>query len=430
MVAGICLPWEWNKLKCKIKFSGKFILILLASIILIQLLLATSYYVYNYERRLEDYKIRIMDQIVDTLRIMRASPIEKTRLIAKVSEIHDFSVDVTIEPLSSIKSDSENYYVIKKIVEKNFNAGHISVQLDDGRWANFEFRPTPAHYLLQLVILILEFFVAGILLFFAWYIERFTAPLHKFKAAAERLGVQLRPEPIVEYGPAIVKETADAMNQMQHRIIQLLQDRNTMLAAISHDLRTPLTRLRLRTQFVKDKNLVKESITDIEEMEHMIEQILTFTKDASRQEAQVDLDLVALLQTLCDDQADLGNYVSFKSDCQRLAFHARPLAIKRAFSNIINNAVSYATQVCVELEKTDSDIKVKIADNGPGIPEDQLTKVFTPFYRVDSSRSPKKGGCGLGLAIVHDIINDHDGIIFLNNLPSHGLAVTICFPIP
>jgi len=411
------------------RISSKFILLALAILIFSQLLLTAAYDARTFQQTRAEYENRIMEQIANTLHIMQVSPDIEANLIAKVSEHNQLSVRISKYPTANIQVDKNAYWSLPQMLSDHFRAGTISVQLTDNRWANFRYAIKPSHFIFQLSILGIECFVAGVLLLSAWYIERFTGPLHQFKLMAEGLGIQSKPEPLVQYGPRIIKETADAMNQMQERILQLLNDRNTMLAAISHDLRTPLTRLKLRMQFLSDATLAGESLGDIDEMEQMIQQILAYTQDAAPRDQKVSLDLVALLQTIADEYADMGYSVSFFSDLKRLSFLGHPLSLKRAFTNLVGNGIKYAQHVDIILFTHHNTITIQIEDDGPGIPEALLSKVFTPFYRVDSARNDKKGGSGLGLAIAHDVIVNHQGLITLGNRDHHGLRVTIEFSI-
>ena len=251
--------------------------------------------------------------------------------------------------------------------------------------------------------------------------------MRAFKQAAENLGIHLTASPVIEYGPPIVKETAEAMNLMQKRISILINDRTRMLAAISHDLRTPITRMKLQASMMHEKSMAKDLVAELDEMEEMIDQILIFTREANSHENPVLLDISALLMSLVDDKVDQGYNISFVGSHDKLLFPGRTIALKRAFVNVINNAVRYAQQVKVSAFSKESKIIIKIEDDGPGIPEQELAKVFSPFYRVDQARSSQTGGSGLGLAIAQDIIRHHHGTIRLKNIETGGLSVIITF---
>ena len=214
---------------------------------------------------------------------------------------------------------------------------------------------------------------------------------------------------------------------MQKRIQDLLQSRTQMLAAISHDLRTPITRLKLRAHSIKDENLQDKISHDLDEMESMIAETLVYAKEESNAEKKIKLDLNSLLQSLCDDMSALGFEVEFESDGKRIPFQGRPLAIKRALTNVIQNSVNYGQKANVKLSRHDKLIKIIIKDEGPGIPNEELDKVFEPFYRCERSRSRDFAGAGLGLPIAREIIHSHQGDITLKNRKKKSLKVTIRF---
>ena len=200
-----------------------------------------------------------------------------------------------------------------------------------------------------------------------------------------------------------------------------------MLAAVSHDLKTPITRMRLRAEFVSDEALREEIDADLSEMEAMIESTLAFLRGESETEAARVVDVVAILETVCDDLADRGHKVELVAPAQAPLL-CRSLAIKRALSNLIDNAVKYGGNAAVSLVVLRDELEITIDDDGPGIPHDQIEAVFDPFYRVESSRSRETGGSGLGLTVARSLIRSHGGEIALQNGPKAGLRVTVRLP--
>jgi signal transduction histidine kinase len=227
------------------------------------------------------------------------------------------------------------------------------------------------------------------------------------------------------YGPKVVREASEALNQMQNRIVQLVRNRTQLLAAISHDLRTPIARAKLRAQFIDDSEYKTQLLDDLNEMEHMISETLSFAREESRREEKKNIDLVSLLQSICDDENDMEHKVIYHADAHRIAFLGRPIALKRAFTNLINNAIRYAGDAVVTIEQRGKTIMIDIEDSGPGISESELEKVFEPFYRGEQSRSRETGGVGLGLSVARDIIFAHHGKIKLKNKKEGGLSVLI-----
>jgi signal transduction histidine kinase len=199
-----------------------------------------------------------------------------------------------------------------------------------------------------------------------------------------------------------------------------------MLAAISHDLRTPLTSLRLRAEFVTDEETREKLLGTIEEMQAMTEATLVFAREEATGEPTRTVDLAALLESLCADLADLGWSVSF-AEAEPMAYRCRADALRRALRNLIENAVRYGGQARVALGASADGIEITIDDDGPGIPPQDLERVFQPFVRLELSRNRSTGGVGLGLAIARGIIRAHGGDILLANRP-HGLRALLRLP--
>jgi signal transduction histidine kinase len=200
-----------------------------------------------------------------------------------------------------------------------------------------------------------------------------------------------------------------------------------MLAAISHDLRTPITQLRLRAEFIEDTEEQAKTLATLKEMEAMIASTLTFARDDALTEAPRMVDLAALVESLCDDLADAGKPVSFAA-AEKVAVACRPAALKRAVANLIENAVKYGGAARVSVGADAGDVRVVIEDDGPGIPSEELENVFAPFYRVEKSRGSGPGGVGLGLSIVRAIADAHGGHVRLENRDGGGLSAILEFP--
>ena len=197
-----------------------------------------------------------------------------------------------------------------------------------------------------------------------------------------------------------------------------------MLSGISHDLRTPLTRLKLQLAMLDQKDLSKKMSSDIDEMEKMLNDYLQFAKTQA-QEDTVDIELTKLFEEIRKNFDNNNINISFN---EKINIKGRPSSLKRSFENVIQNGITYGKRVFINLQKTSSRVLIIIEDDGPGIPEDQHKNVFKPFFRLDKSRSLNKSGVGLGLAIVEDIINSHGGSIQLNKSQFNGLQVKIFLP--
>jgi signal transduction histidine kinase len=303
-----------------------------------------------------------------------------------------------------------------------------SVQLTDGRWLNVETRFPRASVAAAVPSLIGTGVMAvAISVIVALMIRRMTRPMADLAAAAERLGRGEAVPPVPERGPEDVRQTTRAFNRMHGRLQRFVQDRTRMLAAISHDLRTPLTSLRLRAEFVDDDETRAKILETLDEMERMTEATLAFAREEARREDTRTVDLAALVDSLCEDLRDLDMDVTY-SGPPSLLYPCRSVSLKRALRNLIENAVTYGGCARVTLARADQEIRVVIDDHGPGIPEADFERVFAPFVRLEESRSQETGGIGLGMAIARSIVRGHGGDITLANREGSGLRVTLHLP--
>jgi signal transduction histidine kinase len=305
-------------------------------------------------------------------------------------------------------------------------AGHalrMSVRLGDGSWLNVFAPLEPGEPLWRLRFLgpVLAALLA-VTLAALWAVRRATRSFDTFAVAAERLGVEITAPPVPETGPREVRRAAHAFNVMQGRIRRFVDDRTQMLAAISHDLRTPITRLRLRAEFIDDEDERARLLADLDEMEHMIAATLSFARDDATREDRHPVDLAALVQGLSDDLGGLYQ------GPERLVIQARPMALKRAVANLIGNAVKYGGTARSHLQAQPGQVVLVIEDEGPGIPEADFERVFAPFVRLEGSRNRDTGGTGLGLAVARAAIRAHGGDVGLANRPEGGLRVTVTLP--
>ncbi|MEQ9639034.1 MAG: ATP-binding protein [Alphaproteobacteria bacterium] len=266
---------------------------------------------------------------------------------------------------------------------------------------------------------------AAVLVLALWATHRVTRPLRSFAAAADRFGVDVGAPPLPETGSSEVRTAARAFNRMQDRLKRFVDDRTLMLGAISHDLRTVLTRLRLRAEFIADDEQRGKALADMAEMQTMLDESLAFARDDAAAEPRQRLDIAALLQTACDD-APAATY----DGPDRAPFQGRPVALRRAFDNLIGNACLYGAAAEVRLREEDDRCVIAIADRGPGIPVDLREAVFRPFTRLETSRNRETGGAGLGLAVARGAVHAHGGEIELADRPGGGLVITVILPRP
>lgn len=261
----------------------------------------------------------------------------------------------------------------------------------------------------------------------AWAVRRVTAPLGELSAAAERFGRDLDAPPLPETGTMETRHAARAFNVMQVRLRKLIENRTRLLAAISHDLRTPLTLLRLRAENVEDAGERERMLSAIAEMDAMVGAALDFARDEAQTERARATDVTALIQSIVDDMEDAGLPVEMEPS-EPVVLHCRPLALKRALTNLIDNAIKYGKTARVATKMTPTSVTIMVDDEGPGIPEIELTRVLEPFYRVEESRSRDTGGVGLGLAIALSAVEAHGGQLTLRNRPGGGLSAVVTLP--
>ncbi|MDZ3836397.1 MAG: ATP-binding protein [Rhodospirillales bacterium] len=311
------------------------------------------------------------------------------------------------------------------------------LRLGDGSWLNFAAPLTPQtpSWTSSMLLLIAgtSLAAAAIAGFVVW---RASAPLSVFAAASERLGRDLDAPPLPERGPAEVTLAARAFNEMQARLQRMVRQRTQMLAAMSHDLRTPLTRLRLRAELMDDPAQQQKTLADLDQIEDLIGTSLEFARDAFTGEAPAKLDLAALVRTICDEAADAGGRIRYHGP-ERAPFAARQMALRRALANLVDNAMRHGEEVDVALAVHGNGgserAEILVEDDGPGLPESELGKVGEPFYRPDASRSRDSGGAGLGLAIVRAVAVAHGGGITLTNRDGGGLRAALSIaslPVP
>ncbi len=305
----------------------------------------------------------------------------------------------------------------------------ISLQLKDGRWLNMAspIQAPPPFFSARLGLSMAVMLVAVIGIA-ALLVGRMTAPLKHLSTAAEKLGTDVQAPAIPETGPEEVRRTAHAFNVMQNRIRRYVEDRTQMLAAIAHDLGTPITRLRLRAEFVEDRALSQKMLRDLDDMQHMVASTLSFIRDDAASEPQATVDIGTLLARVCDDMVDAGHDVRLADMPRWVLVDCRPVALRRALGNLIDNAIKYGHTARVSLELTDESLQILIKDTGPGIPEDRFEDVFQPFLRLEDSRNRDTGGTGLGLSVARTIVRAHGGDITLSNAESGGLCVVVRLP--
>ncbi len=305
------------------------------------------------------------------------------------------------------------------------------VPVAEGAWLMAEgalvAQDAPSSLSMDIMVSTLIMFVA-VLVAAIWAARRLTRPLRDMALAADRLGRDVTAPPLREDGPEEVKRAAEAFNRMQTRLRRLVEDRMQMLAAISHDLRTPITLLRLRAEFMEDAAEQAKTLHTLDEMAEMVNSLLAFAREEAAEEDMRVVDLAALVETVCADLTDAGAKVTC-NPAEPLPVSCRVSAVRRAVTNLVGNATRHGGEAAVLLEATSSQVRIIVEDDGPGIPDEELEQVFRPFYRVERSRNRDTGGVGLGLAVVRSIARQHGGEACVENRPQGGLRAVISLPL-
>ena len=274
----------------------------------------------------------------------------------------------------------------------------------------------------------LIFLASAIALLSLWAARALTSPLTKFADSAEQFTLHNDDPPLAERGPSEVKRLARALNGMQARIRELVEARTRMLAAVSHDLRTPITRMRLRAEDIENRGTQGAFIRDLDSMQNLIQSCLSFLRGGTTKPNVVATDLASLVQTVCDESDDVRQCIDFRSE-QRPYIACDPDQLKRAIVNVIDNALKYGEHVVVVVRGGTSTATITIQDDGPGIPDSEKARVLEPFYRGDTARDLNtQNSFGLGLSIAQSIVESHQGRLELVDAKPSGLIVTITLP--
>jgi signal transduction histidine kinase len=302
------------------------------------------------------------------------------------------------------------------------------VRLRDGPLVTFDSRlpretVTWPYRLLFSIAVLLVAVVAVSLVAVRWA----TRPLNALADAADELGRDINRPPLAESGPVEVARAARAFNTMQARLVAYLRERTALLAAMSHDLKTPVTRLRLRSELLEDPRQRAKFVKDLDEMDAMVRDTLAFLRGLENGEPVKPVDIMALLESLQADMAEVGGQVRIEGSALA-PYPGRPQALKRCLVNLLENAVKYGKSAKAIVEDDETRLEIRIRDEGPGLPQAELEKVFEPYYRVESSRSRETGGTGLGLAIARSIAEGHGGQLTLRNREEGGLEAKLVLP--
>jgi signal transduction histidine kinase len=307
-------------------------------------------------------------------------------------------------------------------------AFRIQVRLADGTWVQLhravpkELLDWPTRILWTLIIMLISVLALSFVA-----VRWITRPLRMLADAASELGRDIQRPPLATDGPIEVANAASAFNTMQQRLGRFIGDRSRILAAVSHDLKTPITRLRLRSEMLEDKALRTKFQKDLDDMERMVSETRDVMRGTEVEEQSRPIDVVALIESLQDDAHDAGWRVEIHA-AQARPYVGKPVALRRCLTNLIENAVRYGKRADIKIRDGVQELCFVISDDGSGVPEAELERLFDPFYRLEASRSQHTGGSGLGLSIARNIARAHGGDVTLKNREYGGLEATLALP--
>jgi signal transduction histidine kinase len=351
-----------------------------------------------------------------------------------IANVHVERSDMHVEPPGGLPQSDGDAGPVERVMTQiaaryaNTSSYIASIQLSDGTWINFVIPvgETASAATWWNNVALAAIVLAAVLAASIFAMRRLTAPFAMLANAADRFSRDINSPQLAERGPREVRAAAHAFNVMQERLQRFVSDRDHLVAAISHDLRTPATRLRLRAESVEGDER-RRMLADLDEMEVMIRSVLAFASETAQPEPREAIDLISFLETVCDD-TESAAFVPPEGLPPRLGYVAQPVALRRCVANLVTNAIKYGERARVALSVDDGAVRIRIDDDGPGIPPAQMETVFMPFRRLETSRNRETGGTGLGLTIARMVARAHGGDVTLCNRPEGGLSAEIVLP--
>lgn len=300
----------------------------------------------------------------------------------------------------------------------------VAIKLDDGKWLNAEFVWPQGSSLLPGLMLSAGVASLALLAVAIWLAYRFSGPLQRLSEASAEMAQGKAVAPVPETGPFALRRAAHAFNIMSRRLMATLENQRVLLASIAHDLRTPITSLKIKSEFIEDAELKERMNASLDELQATTEAALEAARTGMGEERSREVDVAALVESMCADLADMGGDVTF-AEGAAVKSVCRPNEIRRAVRNLVENALRYGTRARVAVRAADARIAITIEDDGPGLKTEEIERVFDPFVRLESSRSRDTGGLGLGLTLARAIARGHGGDIALENRAGGGLRATL-----
>ncbi|MGY8711328.1 ATP-binding protein [Bradyrhizobium sp. 18BD] len=420
--------------------GGQIAALVLASTVALHLVVTTAFLISRPDR--PDTPPDGAHQLTDAALLLGSADAgERPRLIADLARAFPkLGIEMLAPGTASVEeSDNQHLRGIRRHLGRGYKAVQLAtdgsahrfgVELPDGTViaGHVEGGPRPwfwgAPWLMTLMTAFICVTVLGL-----WAARALTAPLSSFAKAAENFSLDGGAEPLPERGPEEIRSVARALNRMHERIARLMSDRTRMLAAISHDLRTPITRLRLRAEFIEDEGNRKRMLIDLDQMRSMLESVLSLLRNDRKIEAVTLVDIASTLQLIADQFGDMGHVVHYEGPLSATAA-ARPDDLHRGVTNLVENAVRFGAEVTIRLDVSGSKLVIDVEDDGPGISEARKQEMLEPFVRGDDARTMDDStGFGLGLSIARAIALAHGGELSLHDREPHGLIVRMQLPV-
>jgi signal transduction histidine kinase len=422
--------------------SGQIAALVVVSIVALHLIITASFLIHRPDQP-DPLIDRGHAQLAVAAQLLGAAPLpERARLSADIARafpqlgIEDLPpgpLPVAGEPeglnLRSLHRRLGNNYRIFALAD---DAHRIGLALPDGTMISARILPDQRSHSSFWVgpwMMTVLFAVISVTLLGLWAARALTAPLSSFAKAAENFSLNGAAAPLPERGPEEIRSVARALNRMHQRMASLIDDRTKMLAAISHDLRTPITRMRLRSEFIEDETHRSRMLDDLDQMRAMLESVLSFLRNGRRLEAMTLADIASTLQLITDQFADMGRKVAYDGPAHAMAT-VRPDDLHRAVTNLVENAVRFGAEAVIRLRVSQDQLTIEVEDDGPGISDALKQTMLEPFVRGDDARNmDETAGFGLGLSITNAIATAHGGALSLHDRQPHGLVVRIRLPI-
>jgi signal transduction histidine kinase len=421
--------------------SGQIAALVVVSIAALHLIITASFLLHRPDQP-DPSPDRGHGQLATVVQLLGAAPAsERARLSADIARAFpQLGIEILPPgPVSSGDPDRLNPHGLQRRLGHDYRifplAGggdrKVGIGLPDGMMISANVlpdRPRPP-FLGGPWMMTLLFAVISVTLLGLWAARALTAPLSSFAKAAESFSLNGAAAPLPERGPEEIRSVARALNRMRQRITGLIDDRTKMLAAISHDLRTPITRMRLRSEFIEDETHRSRMLDDLDQMRSMLESVLSFLRNGRRLEAMTLADIASTLQLITDQFADMGRKVAYDGPAHAMAT-VRPDDLHRAVTNLVENAVRFGAEAVIRLRVSADQLTIDVEDDGPGISDALKQTMLEPFVRGDEARNmDEAAGFGLGLSITNAIATAHGGTLSLHDRQPHGLVVRIRLPI-